>query len=88
MTRRRESIGTDGHHDGDPALAGDGVEADDGAGGVAEDGVEEPQVVDGQHGQAQRHQHKVKLLFPDHGSASPKASVHRSATAQLTSLVL
>lgn len=58
--------GTDGHHDGDPALPGEGVEADDGAGRVAQDGVEEPQVVAGQHRQPQGHQHQIKILLPNH----------------------
>lgn len=58
--------GTDGHHDGDPALPGEGVEADDGADRVAQDGVEEPQVVAGQHRQPQGHQHQIKILLPNH----------------------
>jgi hypothetical protein len=66
--------GTDGHHGGDPALACDGVEADDGTGGVAQDRPEEPQVVAGHRHQGQRHQHQVQLLLPEHNSTSDAAS--------------
>lgn len=66
--------GTDGHHGGDPALACDGVEADDGTGGVAQDRPEEPQVVAGHRRQGQRHQHQVQLLLPEHNSTSDAAS--------------
>nr|BAK06617.1 predicted protein [Hordeum vulgare subsp. vulgare] len=77
--------GTDGHDDGDPALPGEGVEADDGAGRVAQDGVEEPQVVAGHHRQPQGHQHQIKILLPNHcldplSAPSPRHSLCFSFT--------
>lgn len=63
MHGEEEMGGTHGHHGSDPALLGEGVEADDGALWMPEYGEEEPRVVGGQHQETQGNKHQVQVLL-------------------------